>query len=182
METIGKNYAIYGYKHNGQLYKTWDEAILLDKKEDVYVFGNNETKVTEVDGKTWYTKEAAILFFFKDHWFNIIAQRKKKGMTFYCNMTSPFLLKNHSIQFIDYDLDVRIFSTGSFKILDRREYAYHKRRFQYSKKLDEILKSELSYLIELIRKKSSFFQPEVIESYYEIYKELKEKSKEKITL
>ena len=38
----GELYNIHGYKHNGKLYKTWDEAILLDETDDYYVFGNKQ--------------------------------------------------------------------------------------------------------------------------------------------
>ncbi len=182
MDQVGTRYQIHSYKHNGKLYKTWDEAVLLEKRENFYVFGNNETKVTEVDGRTWHTKEPAILFFFKDHWFNIIGQRKKKGLTFYCNLTSPFLIEEGTIKNIDYDLDIRVFPTGSFKILDSGEYAYHKKKYQYSKKLDTILKHELSVLIQLIRENAPFFQEKVIEKYYQKYVKLLDKSKEHIAL
>ena len=181
-ERIGENYVIHSYKHNGQLYKSWDEAILLEKTDTYYVFGNQQTKVTEVDGHNWYTKEPAILFYFKNHWFNIIGQCKEQGLTFYCNMTSPFILEEGAIKYIDYDLDVRIFSTGSFKILDRREYAYHKKKMNYSKQLDEIIKKELSILIEMIRNKDYFFQKETIDKYVQIYHEKVAKSKEKMPL
>ncbi len=182
MGKVGENYVIHSYKHNGQLYKSWDEAILLEKTDTYYVFGNQKTKVTEVDGRTWYTKEPAILFYFKNHWFNIIGQCKEKGLTFYCNMTSPFIIEEGAIKYIDYDLDVRIFPTGSFKILDRREYAYHKKKMAYSKQLDSILKRELSTLIEMIRQVDYFFQPETIEKYVNMYQLEVKKSKEKMAL
>ena len=80
------------------------------------------------------------------------------------------------------DLDVRIFPTGSFKILDRREYAYHKKKMAYSKQLDSILKRELSTLIEMIRQVDYFFQPETIEKYVNMYQLEVKKSKEKMAL
>ncbi len=178
-EKIGTNYMIHSYKHNGQLYKSWDEAVLLEKNEEFYVFGNQQTKVTEVDGRSWYTKEPAILFYFKNHWFNIIGQCKEKGLTFYCNMTSPFLIEEGTVKYIDYDLDVRIFPTGSFKILDRREYAYHKKKMKYSNQLDFIIKKELSTLIGMIRNVDYFFQKDTIENYVRKYQKIVEKSKEK---
>lgn len=178
----GKRYVIHSYKHSGQLYKTWDEAILLEKTKDFYVFGNNQTKVTEVDGRSWYTKEPAILFFFKDHWFNIIGQCKSRGLTFYCNLTSPFIIEEGAIKYIDYDLDVRIFPSGSFKILDRREYEYHKKKMEYPPQLDAILKKELSVLVELIKENAYYFRKDVIQKYYLQYQKEIEKSEESMFL
>lgn len=169
---IGKKYEIHAYKHNERVYKSWDEAVLLEIHDDYLVFGNEKTKVTEADGRTWRTKEPAILFYFYKKWYNIMGQYKKKGIYYYCNMASPFIIEEDTIKFIDYDLDLRVFPDGSFKILDRGEYKYHKSIMNYSEKIDNILKSELTDLINLVRKKELAFEPGTIEYYYEKYKEL----------
>lgn len=170
---IGERLIIHSYKHDGQIHRSWDEAILLDECEKYLVFGNNKTKVTESDGRTWRTKEPAILFFFKDKWYNIIGQYKKNGIYFYCNIASPFLIENNTIKYIDYDLDLRVFPDGSFKVLDRGEYNYHKKKMNYSDDIDKILKSELTDLIELARAKEGPFNKLEIEKYYQKYLNLK---------
>ena len=168
----GEKYNIHGYKHNGKLYKTWDEAILLDETNDYYVFGNRNTKVTKIFGKSWYTKETAILFYFKNNWYNVVAQLKKKGIYYYCNIASPVVIDGKTIKFIDYDLDLRVFPDGSFKVLDRGEYKYHKKLMEYPEIIDVILKSELTDLIELVRKKEIAFSPGVVEHYCNLYSQI----------
>ena len=49
----GELFNIHGYKHSGKLYKVWDEAILLEETDDYYVFGNKNTRVTKLFGKSW---------------------------------------------------------------------------------------------------------------------------------
>ena len=88
---IGDKLEIHCYKHNGKIHRTWDEAVVLDITEDYLVCGNNQTKVTENDGRTHRTKEPAIIFFYKNSWFNIIAQFKEFGLFYYCNIASPYL-------------------------------------------------------------------------------------------
>ena len=56
----GELFNIHGYKHSGKLYKVWDEAILLEETDEYYVFGNKNTRVTKLFGKSWNTKETAI--------------------------------------------------------------------------------------------------------------------------
>lgn len=172
---IGKRYYIHSYKHNGKIYKAWDEAVLLDyrKEEGIYIFGNDHTKVTEVDGRSWHTKEPAILFFFENHWYNIIGQCKKQGIYYYCNMASPILIEEDTIKYIDYDLDVKVFPSGSFKIVDRKEYYFHKKKMKYPSEIDQIIKEELSELIALIREKKNYFSKEVIEYYRKKYEKIK---------
>ena len=90
-------------------------------------------------------------------------------------MTSPFIIEEDTIKFIDYDLDLRVFPDGSFKILDRGEYKYHKNLMHYSEKIDIIIKTELTNLINMVRKKELAFEPGSIEHYYVKYKNLLEK-------
>ena len=168
---IGKRYYIHSYKHNGKIYKAWDEAVLLDyrKEEGIYIFGNDHTKVTEVDGRSWHTKEPAILFFFENHWYNIIGQCKKQGIYYYCNMASPILIEEDTIKYIDYDLDVKVFPNGSFKVVDKNEYNYHKNKFNYPKEIDYIIKNQLNNLIREIRNKDKYFNNSEIEKWVKYY-------------
>ncbi len=170
---IGKRYQIHSYKHNNKIHRSWDEAVLLEIHDEYLIFGNEKTKVTESDGRTWHTKEPAVLYFFNKNWFNIIGQCKKNGIYYYCNIASPYIIEEDTIKYIDYDLDLRVFPDGSFKVLDRGEYKYHKNLMDYSDTLDHILKTELSNLIGMVRKKELAFEPHIIEDYNKIYEEKK---------
>lgn len=171
---IGKKYQIHGYKHNGKIRGCWDEAVLLEIHDDYLVFANNSTKVTEADGRVWYTKEPAVLYFFDNNWYNVIGQYKKRGIYYYCNMASPYIIEEDTIKYIDYDLDLRVFPNGSFKILDRMEYKFHKKQMHYSNRLDFILRYELGNLIDVVRKKDFPFNKKIIEEYYKKYIDLVE--------
>lgn len=169
---IGDKFQIQCYKHNGKIHRSWDEAIVLDIKKDYIVFGNNKTLVTEAQGTWWRTKEPAIMYFFKDKWFNIIAQLKKDGLYYYCNIASPFIIEENTIKYIDYDLDLRIFPTGEFKILDKLEYAYHKRIMNYDDKLDKVINFGLDELINLYKRKASMFNSSLNNEYCNLYFQL----------
>ena len=145
---IGDLYQIQCYKHDGKIHRAWDEAVLLDVKKDYMVFGNNRTLVTEAEGTIWRTKEPAVMYFFKDKWFNIIAQMKKSGIYYYCNIATPFIIEEGTIKYIDYDLDLRIFPKGDYKVLDKLEYEYHKKKMNYSSDLDKVIQNAMSELID----------------------------------
>ncbi|MDD6879356.1 MAG: DUF402 domain-containing protein [bacterium] len=169
---IGEKLIIHSYKHDGKIHRAWDEAVLLEENENYLVFGNYKTKVTESDGRTWKTKEPAILFFFKDKWYNVIGQIKKDGIYYYCNIASPFIIENSTVKYIDYDLDLRVFPDGSFKVLDRGEYKYHKNIMKYSNELDKILKDQLTDLIDKARNRKDPFNKEKIIKYNEKYNKI----------
>ena len=170
---IGRKYEIHGYKHDGKIHRSWDEAVLLEIHDDYLIFGNEKTKVTESDGRTWRTKEPAVLYFFYKQWYNIIGQYKKNGIYYYCNMASPIIIEENTIKYIDYDLDLRVFPDGSFKVLDRGEYKYHKSIMNYPEAIDKILKEELTNLINLVRNKENAFEPGVVEKYCNLNNKIK---------
>ncbi len=160
---------IQSYKHNGEIYRNWDETIVLENNEDYIICANNCAKVTEIDGRKWRTKEPAILFFYKDNWFNVISQFKKNGIYYYCNIASPYILEDKTIKYIDYDLDLRIFPDGSFRVLDKGEYEYHKVKLNYSVDIDKVVNYELNNLINNYKDKIGPFDKKTLEKYYNLY-------------
>ena len=163
---VGDTLVIHCYKHNGVIYEASRVAVVLDVQDDYIVLGDENVLITKQDGRVWHTKGSAILFFYKKRWFNIIAQIKEDGTFYYCNIASPFIIENHV-------LNLRVFSDGAFKILDRNEYNYHKKLMNYPKEINFIIKEELSALIEM-KKSSEFpFNKESIEHYRELFKKIK---------
>ena len=143
--------------------------MLLDVNKDFLVFANRKAKVSNSDGRVWYTKEPAIIYYYKNKWYNIITQFKKTGIYYYCNIASPTIIEGKVIKYIDYDLDLRGFPDGSYKILDESEYEYHKKKMGYSDEIDTIVKQELKDLIKLYIKKQGPFDIERVKKYYEKY-------------
>ena len=50
-------------------------------------------------------------------------------------------------QYIDYDLDLRIFPKGDYRVLDKLEYEYHRKKMNYSDDLDKVVKNAMKDLI-----------------------------------
>ena len=170
---IGDKFQIQCYKHNKKIHRAWDEAILLKEEKKYVIFGNDKTIVTEADGSSWKTKEPAIMYFFKNEWFNIIAQLKKDGIYYYCNIATPYIIEEDTIKYIDYDLDLRIFPSGEYKVLDKLEYNYHKKVMNYSDDLDLIINSSLNELIKKYDEKFFPFLEEENKAFNKQYYELK---------
>lgn len=173
---IGDSLTIHCYKHNGKIDRISGEATVIDITDDYIVCANNKVKITENDGKSHRTKEAAILFFYKKEWFNILAQLKKYGLFYYCNIASPYIIDGNIIKYIDYDLDLRIFPDGTYKVLDKNEYKFHKMKMHYSDDIDKIVQDSLKSLIKMKENGKNPFNKELIEQYYEKYLKLLQKS------
>ncbi len=166
---VGDKYQIQCYKHNGKVHRCWDEAVVLEVKKDYIVFGNNKTKVIESEGTSWRTKEPAVMYFFKDRWYNIISQIKNDGIYYYCNIATPYIIEEGTIKYIDYDLDLRIFPDGEYKILDRLEYQYHKKSMGYSHELDRVINFAMKSLIDSYMNKMEMFSAEKNLKYINMY-------------
>ena len=169
---VGDKLTIHCYKHNGKIDRISGEAIVLDETDEYLVCANNKVKLIENDGRSHRTKEIAILFFYKKEWYNILAQLKKYGLFYYCNIASPYIIDGNIIKYIDYDLDLRIFPDGNFKVLDKNEYRYHKITMRYSDEIDVIVQDSLNKLIDNKNNNAFPFKKEVIEHYYKIYKDI----------
>ena len=169
---IGDKLAIYCYKHNGELHSISDEVIVLDVDNEKIVCANHQTRISENDGRIHITNEPAVLFFYKNNWFNIIGQLKSFGLFYYCNIASPYIIEDNIIKYIDYDLDLRVFPDGGFKVLDRKEYDYHKKIMNYPRTIDIIIRKELTKLIDMKRKNEEPFDKSVIMQYYDKYTKL----------
>lgn len=174
---VGDKLQIHCYKHDGTFHRSCDEATILDIKDDVLVCANYKTKITENDGHgkyhKYFTKEPAIMFFYKNSWFNIIGQMKTRGLYYYCNIASPYIIDDGVIKYIDYDLDLRVFPDGAFKVLDRNEYRYHKKKMQYGEDLEKIINYELSRLIEMKKWGIGPFDKERIKYYDNLYEKIR---------
>lgn len=161
------------YKHNGEIHRDWDKSEVLEVSEDHIVCYNDRVRVTESDGRSWKTKEPALLFFYKNNWFNIIAQFKTNGIYYYCNIATPYIIEENTIKYIDYDLDLRVFPDDKYKVLDEAEYEYHKELMNYPEDLKKVIDYELNNLINMYKQKEGPFYKDTLQKYLELHKNKK---------
>ena len=173
---IGDKLKIECYKHNGYLDRTSDEATVIYVDEKVLIVANDHTKLTEHNGESHSTNEPAILFFYKKKWFNIIGQLKKTGLFYYCNIATPYIIDGKRIKYIDYDLDLRVYPDGGFKVLDRNEYKYHRKIMKYGRNLDSIIEYSLKELINMKKRNMGPFEKKIVEKLYIEYQKIEKKN------
>lgn len=166
----GSTIEIQSYKHDGSLHRTWDETLILSGSKETIIGGNNQTIVTESDGRKWQTKEPAIIYFSTTEWFNIICMIRPDGNYYYCNLGSPVTWDEEALKYIDYDLDIKVFPNGTYKLLDEDEYSLHREKMNYPLKLDKILRRHVDELINWIEHRKGPFNPKFVEKWYDVYK------------
>ncbi|MCF2132476.1 DUF402 domain-containing protein, partial [Strepomyces sp. STD 3.1] len=137
--------------------------------QTLMIGGNDRTVVTESDGRKWVTREPAICYFHSQHWFNVIGMIREDGIYYYCNISSPFILEEGALKYIDYDLDIKVFPDMTYTILDEDEYEEHRKKMNYPLVIDRILKYNLENLQNWIRQRKGPFAPDFIDMWYERY-------------
>lgn len=164
---------IQSYKHDGNLHRAWRDTMVLKTTEHSLIGVNDHTLVTENDGRRWVTREPAIVYFHKKFWFNIVAMIREEGISYYCNIASPYVLDQEALKYIDYDLDVKVFTDGGKRLLDVEEYENHRRKMNYPTDLDYVLKENVKILVDWINNKKGPFSQAYIDIWYNRYLELK---------
>lgn len=154
------------YKHNGKMHRKWRMLSIIERKDNEIILANKRAKVLEGNGKNWFTPEPAVSFFYKDEFYNVIAMLKDDGIYFYCNLSSPALIDEEGLKYIDYDLDVRVKPDFSYEILDEDEYKENMKRYNYPKDLQDIIKKTLDDLLEKIKQRKMPFNHKYIEDLY----------------
>ncbi len=172
MHKMGDKFQLHCYKHNGHINSICEESVVIEETNDYLICGNYKTMLIEEDGRGHRTKEPAIIIYYKHHWFNIMAQFKEFGLFYYCNIASPYIWDDGVLKYIDYDLDLRVFPDGGYRILDKNEYKYHKKIMHYSKELEFIINKELEELIKMKQNNEGPFDIKIVNKYLEMYREL----------
>ncbi|EHN58382.1 DUF402 domain-containing protein [Oenococcus kitaharae] len=163
---------IKSYKHDGHLHRTWRDTMVLKTSENAIIGLNDHTLVTEDDGRRWVTHEPALVYFHNKYWFNIIAMMRSDGVSYYCNLASPYVMDKEALKYIDYDLDIKVLTNGTKHLLDADEYVAHSQLWHYPPEIDEILRAHTKILINMINTHAGPFSQGYVDLWYSRYKTL----------
>ncbi len=150
---------IHAFKNNDYLYKKWWGYYLLEENDKFILLvskfshGKHNNKRISINKKTvWY--------FPKDKWFNVMItfSDENKFLKYYFNIASLVKNKNNIIEYIDYDLDIKIDKYYNFKILDLKEFNVNRIKFNYTKEIINNCWITINNIIVDIKLKKDFFK------------------------
>ncbi len=101
------------------------------------------------------------MFFWRGAWYNIYANDwPGTGLEFYCNIAQPLTCTDHTLRFVDLDLDVVITPGGRFSVLDVDEFRAHSRRYAYPADIRaQAWRAVLEIVAHWRRRKTPFDRP-----------------------
>lgn len=163
----GMNIEIISYKHDRTFHRSWLENKVFYSDDEVIIGGNHQTIVKERT-KTWRTKEPAIFYFPKLHWYNIVILFTQPNEYFYyCNLSSPFTYQQQTLQYTDYDIDIIVERDFTYKIVDENEYEWNKQKMSYPKKVQRMITEELETIQRWIREGRDPFNETFVKEWYD---------------
>jgi protein associated with RNAse G/E len=172
-----KKVEIQAYKHNGDFHRCWRYGQIIDENDTYVVVVNYHTKVIEKNGRSWQAKEPAVWYFFKEHWFNIIAMLKDNGIAYYCNLASPFVIDKEGLKFIDYDLDLKVNNHDEMIVLDKQEFDFHSKIMSYPDNIKTHIIKELNNLKLLFKEDNKLINRENTNQYFQYFIKHKDKKR-----
>lgn len=154
------------FKHNGKVHRTWYQTYLIEDTEDYVAVGSSHSFVVEADGRKWHAIEPAVQIFMKKKWLNVVCMIKATGINYYVNIASPSVFEDNVVKYIDYDLDFKVDPNYQIKVLDEFEYKKHKKIYNYSDDLDEVIKYNFNKVRNMIENKEFPFSHDVVDELY----------------
>ena len=154
------------FKHNGKVHRTWYQTYLIEDTEDYVAVGSSHSFVVEADGRKWHAIEPAVQIFMKKKWLNVVCMIKATGINYYVNIASPSVFEDNVVKYIDYDLDFKVDPNYQIKVLDEFEYKKHKKIYNYSDDLDEVIKYNFNKVRQMIENKEFPFSHDVVDELY----------------
>ena len=162
----GQIISVHSYKHDKSLHRVWERAEVMLEDDEKIIIANKRTKVIESNGRFWYSKEPSVTYFYKNQMFNIIGIIKGDEVNYYCNISSPVLIDDEAMKYIDYDLDLKVDSNFKYTVLDKNEFKRHRLHMNYSDKLVKILINELEILEKMVTDREEPFNKKCIFDWY----------------
>ena len=154
------------FKHNGKVHRTWYQTYLIEDTEEYVAVGSSHSFVVEADGRKWHAIEPAVQIFMKKKWLNVVCMIKATGINYYVNIASPSVFEDNVVKYIDYDLDFKVDQNYQIKVLDEFEYKKHKKIYNYSDDLDEVIKYNFNKVRQMIENKEFPFSHDVVDELY----------------
>lgn len=134
MQTSMKRVKILSKKFDGSLRDEYETNLYSETDEAIILFSLPGTPYWDYRKNGQFAAPDGLLeIFFKQRWFNVwhIAVQNTGMNRTYINIAKPIVWRDGILEWVDLDLDYRVYLDGSFKLLDEDEFAQNALRYHY---------------------------------------------------
>lgn len=139
-------------KYDGSIHRTW-KAELIEENSDFYIFlGVFDFEVKHPNLGVIRRNTISYEYYWKEKWFNVFRFHEPEGdlRNFYCNVNQPPVLQDGVLDYIDLDIDLLVWKSSSYEILDMDEFEENISNYKYPVEVQDMAYSSLGDLIAMI--------------------------------
>ncbi len=156
-----QTWQILALKYDQRPHYTWPAIRLADDGEQMRfhsVIGG--VLVHHTRGFQELIRRPSDLTFWSERWYNVFTNFDEDGTlrNFYCNVAMPPHLSDHTLTFVDLDLDVRVFPDGTYQLLDEDEFDLYRVHYGYPEWVQAKARQAVQDIIVLAQAKQGPFQ------------------------
>ena len=121
---LSEQVTIMAYKYGGRLHYEWPTVLIERTSSYTLVYGTPGRPLTHyTKGRIFISQTPSIEFFPSHRWFTVSVDIHSGGrFEYYCNACLPPVAANHTISFIDLDLDVVRSPEGVWSVVDQDDF------------------------------------------------------------
>lgn len=119
------------YEQTLELFEKFDNHVVLKGVKGRELIHHTRNSVFKFDKNT-------LEYFFTDRWYTaaIIFDDNGNVVHVYCNIALPCTILEHSVEFVDLDVDV-VVRNGKIEVIDIDEFEEHKILYKYDEELEK---------------------------------------------
>ena len=122
-------------KYDGSLRDEADAFVVAQDQEAIVLLQPTGTLEYSARTQRWEAMtDGLLLLFFTNRWYNVwhIADQRSHFNRIYANIALPARwLDEHTLEWVDLDLDIRVHMDGSIVLLDEDEFLENQQRMAY---------------------------------------------------
>ncbi len=156
-------------EHETFLYEETDELITLFSLPGIYYWHYRNA--------TWLqTPDGLLEIYPLRKWYNVwhIAVQNTYTNLMYVNVAMPAVLQGDTLEWVDLDLDYRMYLDGSVELIDEDEFQLNRQRFKYPPELIKQVQAACREVEDGLKQRTSPFDYDrQVKRYYQIKDNLK---------
>lgn len=129
-----KKVKILSKKYDGSLRDEYETNLYSETDETIVLFSLPGTPYWDYrKGAQFAAPDGLLEIFFKQRWYNVwhIAEQNTGMNRTYVNIAQPVAWRDGVLEWVDLDLDYRVYLDGSYRKLDEDEFAQNTLRYRY---------------------------------------------------
>jgi protein associated with RNAse G/E len=138
---------------DGSTRRSWTASLEYLDLPFIKLVGSFESAVEHSELGSIESGTISYEYFWTDRWHNIFRLHQPDGdfRNYYINLSMPPTFSDGILNYVDLDIDIVVWSDGSFQVLDIEEFEASAERFSYSDELRRRVEDELDSMLKTIR-------------------------------